>query len=139
MSKEVLLTYPDFTKVFEIHTDASNVQLGSVISQIGQPIDFYLRKLNPAQTCYTVTERELLAIVETLKGYRNILLGHSIKVYTDHLNLCYKTNNTNRVIRWRLLLEEYGPELCHIPGERNVVADALSRVDLHPHPSTNTL
>ena len=74
MSKETLLAYPDFTKPFDIHTDASNTQLGAVISQEGQRIAFYSRKLNPAQTRYTTTEQELLAIVETLKEFCNILL-----------------------------------------------------------------
>ena len=82
LSKEILLTYPNFNLPFEIHTDASDVQLGAVISQNGHPIAFYSRKLNPAQTRYTTTERELLAIVETLKEYRNILLGQHITIYT---------------------------------------------------------
>ena len=139
ISKETLLTYPDFNKPFDIHTDASDVQLGSVISQNNKPIAFYTRKLNPAQTRYTTTERELLAIVETLKEFRNILLGQQIVIHTDHKNLCYKNFNTNRVIRWRLLLEEYGPTIKYIKGEKNVVADALSRLDLHPQPPNNTL
>jgi hypothetical protein len=33
-------------------------------------------------------------------------------------------------MRWRLVLEEYGPELRYIKGEHNIVADALSRLDL---------
>jgi hypothetical protein len=39
--------------------------------------------------------------VETLKEFRNILLGQQIVVYTDHQNLTYKTFNTERVMRWR--------------------------------------
>ena len=70
--------------------------------------------------------RELLSIVETLKAYRNILLGHKIVVHTDHKNLVYKTFNTERVMRWRLLIEEFGPELCYIKGEQNIVANVLS-------------
>ena len=104
-----MLAYPDFSKPFEIHTDASHYQLGSVISQDGKPIAFYSRKLNPAQTRYTTTERELLSIVETLKEYRNILLGQQIEVFTDHKNLVYKTFNTECVMRWRLIIEEFGP------------------------------
>ena len=104
MAKEVTLAYPNFEQPFEIHTDASHYQLGAVISQNGKPIAFYSRKLNDAQTRYTTTERELLSIVETLKEYRNILLGHRIKVYTDHKNLVYKHFNTERVMRWRLIL-----------------------------------
>ena len=43
LSKEVLLTYPNFNEPFEIHTDASDVQLGAVISQNGVPIAFYVQ------------------------------------------------------------------------------------------------
>jgi hypothetical protein len=57
ISKETLLTYPQFDKPFEIHTDASKVQLGACISQEGKPIAFYSRKLNPAQPRYITTER----------------------------------------------------------------------------------
>ena len=69
IARETLLAYPDFKQPFEIHTDASHTQLGAVISQNGKPIAFYSRKLNPAQTRYTTTERELLSIVETLKEF----------------------------------------------------------------------
>ncbi len=78
VGREVLLAFLDFLKAFDIHTDASHTQLGAVISQCGRPIAFYSRKLSDAQTRYTTTERELLAIVETLKEFRNILLGHQI-------------------------------------------------------------
>ena len=86
--------------------------------------------MNSAQKNYTVTKKELLSIVETLKEFRNILLGQQITVYTDHKNLTYKNFNTERVIRWRLVLEEFGPELVYLKGERNIVADALSRLDI---------
>ena len=85
--------------------------------------------LNPAQVNYTTTEIELLSIVETLKELRNILLGQQINVYTDHKNLTYKSFNTERAMRWRLILEELSPELIYINGSENIVADALSRLD----------
>ena len=84
ISRKTLLSYPNFDKLFDIHTEASNLQLGAVISQNGKPIAFYSRKLNPAQTHYTTTEKELLDIVETLKEFKNILLGQKINVYTYH-------------------------------------------------------
>ena len=86
--------------------------------------------MNPAQTRYTTTERELLAIVETLKEFRNILLGQQIVVYTDHLNLTQKQFNVDRVMRWRLIIEEFGPKLMYTKGQHNIVADALSRLDM---------
>ena len=71
-----------------------------------------------------------MAIVETLKEFKNILLGQRITVYTDHKNLTYKTHNSARVMRWRLTIEEFGPELIYLPGDKNIVADSLSRLHL---------
>ena len=86
--------------------------------------------MNSAQHNYTTTEKELLYIVATLKDFSNILLGHQITVYTDHKNITYKHFNTKRVMRWRLILEEFGPELKYIKGENNVVADNLSCIEM---------
>ena len=41
---------------------------GAVTSQNGRSVAFYSQKLNPAQTCYTTTEQELLAIVDNIEG-----------------------------------------------------------------------
>ena len=77
-------------------------------------------------------ERELLSIVETQKEFRNILLGQNVVVYTDHRNLVHETTmmSSQRVMRWRLLLEEYGPEIKYIKGKANSVAGSLSRLDI---------
>jgi hypothetical protein len=58
-----MLTFPKFGEPFDIYTDASDSQLGAVISQKGNPIAFYSRKLTPTQQRYTVGERESLSIV----------------------------------------------------------------------------
>ena len=89
--------------------------------------------MNSAQQNYTTTEKEVLSIVETLKEFRNILLGHQITVYTDHKNINYKHFNTERVMRWRLILKEFGPELKYIKGGNNVVSNALSRLENSPN------
>jgi hypothetical protein len=59
IAKEVVLAYPDFMKPFDIYTDASTKQLGSVITQDNKPIAFFSRKLSGAQSKYTVTELKL--------------------------------------------------------------------------------
>jgi RNase H-like domain found in reverse transcriptase len=105
----VLLAYPDFNKPFHIYTDVSDHQLGAAILQDKKPIAFYSRKLNAAQERYTTTERELLSTSETRKEYKNILLGYPIIVYTYHKNNTFKgLKASDCVLRWLLLLEEYG-------------------------------
>jgi hypothetical protein len=64
MSEEIILTYPDWSMPFDVHTDASDKQLGAVISQNGKPIAFFSRRLSKSQRNYTTTEKELLSIVE---------------------------------------------------------------------------
>ena len=63
IGQEVLLVYPDFNAPIEIHTDASKLQLGAVISQKGKPITFYSRKMNSAQQNYTTMERSSFSVV----------------------------------------------------------------------------
>eukprot|EP00957_Ditylum_brightwellii_P016108 1213054-Ditylum_brightwellii.AAC.1 len=75
---------------------------------------------------YTTTEKELLAIVETFKEFRNLLLGQRITVYTDRKNLTYKNFNIERVVCWRMAVEDFGPESIYIKGNDNVAADAMS-------------
>jgi ribonuclease HI len=128
LAREVVLAYPDFSVTFEIYTDASKYQIGSVITQKDKPLAFYSRKLTDPQTRYTVTELELLAIVEALREYKCILLGHLITIYTDHKNLTFSNFTTNRVTRWRLIVEEYGPKIVYLPSKRNIIADALLRL-----------
>ena len=87
MARDTLLTYPYFNQTFKINTDSSAFQLGVVISQKGNPIDFCSIKLTNTHQKYAVTERELLIIVETLKEFRTILIGKKLRIYTDHKNL----------------------------------------------------
>ena len=68
--------------------------------------------------------------METIKYYCTILLGHRITVYTEHKNSTYENFTTERVLRWRLMLEEYGPEIKYIKGPDNDTADALIRPQL---------
>ena len=75
ISRKTPLSYPNCNTPFDIHTNVSNLQLGAVISQNGKPIAFYSQKLNRAQTRYMTTEKEHLAIVETLKEFKKLFLG----------------------------------------------------------------
>ena len=73
----------------------------------------------------------MLSIVETLIEFRNILLPQKIIIWTDHKNNVNPITKhaSNRIIRWRWLIDEFGPEFQYIPGIQNHVADSLSRLD----------
>ncbi len=75
IAREVVLAYPNFSKVFEIYTDASSKQLGAVITQENRPIAFFSWKLPTTQPKYSVNEIELLAIVKNLKEFKGMLWG----------------------------------------------------------------
>ena len=62
----MLLSYPYWKILFTGHTDDSDKQLGAVNSQNRKPIDFFSRILGKPQRNCTITEKELLAIVECL-------------------------------------------------------------------------
>ncbi len=82
---------------------------------------------------YSVTKIELLAIAETLKEFKWMLWGQSIKVFTDQANLIRALGMTlDRMYRWRLLLEEYGPKVVYIRGIHNTIADTISWLEYDP-------
>ena len=84
MGKATLKTFPDFTKNFDVHTDASDYQMGGAFSQDGKAIVLFLKKFNTAQAKYTTTEQEHLGITETFKIFRTMLLEQKVIVWTDH-------------------------------------------------------
>ena len=82
-AEDAQLFYPDFLQPFEIHTDASEYRMGGVISQNGNAIAYWSRKLSETQKQYPTIEQELLAITEILKEYRKMLYGQCIIIWTD--------------------------------------------------------
>ena len=105
LATDCLNTYADLDKPFTIVCGASDYQLGSCILQDGKPIAYWSKSLTAAQKNYTTTEKELLAIVLTLKEYRSMLLGGVLNIYTDHKNLTFRTLSIQRVLRLRLYME----------------------------------
>ena len=130
VSSDALLVFPDHTQPFDVETDASEYQLGSIIKQHGHPVVYYSRKLNLAQCNYMTIEKELLSIIETFKEFCTILLGSRIRVHMDHKNLTHRLIDftTQRVLHWCLLLKEFNPTFLYKAGPDNILTDALSRV-----------
>ena len=134
LSRAPVLQYPDYGKAFQIHTDASGSAIGGVLTQQHEgtdlPVAYFSRKLNPAETRYTVSEKEALAIVASVKHFSHYVFGHKFEVITDHAPLKYLfTNRTTvpRITKWALLLSEYCFDILYRPGKDHVIPDALSR------------
>ena len=124
-----------------LETDASDFAIGGVLSQIHldtitRPVAFYSRKLTPAEVNYDVYNKEMLAIVETIRNWRCYLEGYSFTIYTDHKNLSFfqtMKNLNRRQARWSELLSGFDFVITYHPGSLNGKADALSRrVDYAP-------
>jgi hypothetical protein len=130
ISQSAELVYPDFDKPFDIYTDASDYQLGGVLMQEGRPLAFWSQKCDETQRKYATNKKELLSILLMLREFRAIVWGQKIRIFTDHRNSTFQNFSNWTMLRWRLEIEEYGPELIYVEGKDNVVADALSRLPM---------
>jgi hypothetical protein len=62
-------------------------------------------------------------------------MGYPITVFTDQTNYAFNgLKPLARVVRWVLLLEEYGVQFQYIIGRKNVGFYALSRLDMRKLP-----
>ena len=83
-----------------------------------------------------MTERELLIIVKNLKVFRTIILGNKLRIYTDYKKIHVIIFHTDRLLRCILILKEYVPDIEYIKGDKNIVADTLSRFTLNYNQET---
>lgn len=131
-----ILQYPNFDKdnEFILQTDASKKAIGSVLcNRDMKPVAYTSRPLNKAELNYPTIQKELLAIVWSVKYFRPYLYGRKFTIKTDHKPLIYlfgMKDPSSRLLKFRLTLEEYDFNIIYVKGKENVVADALSRITL---------
>ena len=82
-----LIAYNLILAYFNFELSFDDYQLGTVILQNDGLIAFFSKNLNSTERQYTITEKELLSTVESLRKFKGILLKKQIKLYTDHKNL----------------------------------------------------
>ena len=133
------LTTIDFSQMPEnkiyVTTDASDTCSGALLSfgtswETARPVAFDSMTFKNAELNYPVHEKELLAVIRALKKWRADLVGSPFFVFTDHKtleNFNTQKDLSRRQARWMEFLSQYDAHFVYVQGERNCVADALSR------------
>ena len=137
LANAAVLVHPRIDVPLCLLVDASDVGVGGTIQQlvdgIWQPLAFFSKRLQPAETKYSTFGRELLAAYLGVKHFRHLLEGRTFTIYTDHKPLTHALNSkpdrhSPREIRQLDFISQYTSEIHHIAGRENTAADALSRL-----------
>nr|GEU51411.1 reverse transcriptase domain-containing protein [Tanacetum cinerariifolium] len=131
-----IIVSPNCNLPFELMCDASDFTVGAILGQKDGK-NFYLiyfarKTLIAAQQNYTLTEKELMAVVFAFDYFQSYLILSKTIVHTDHFALRHlfkKQDAKPRLIRWILLLKEFDIEIKDTKGTENVVSDHLSSDD----------
>ncbi len=134
LSNAVVLFVPLRDDDLVIYTDASGGGIGGCLHVIRGdkelPAAFYSRQLRGAESRYSVTELESLAILVSLRHFDHYVYGAKVKIVTDH-RACLALNTSNhlnkRLMRMALKIQQYDVEIEYRPGKLNGNADGLSR------------
>nr|GEZ44452.1 reverse transcriptase domain-containing protein [Tanacetum cinerariifolium] len=116
--------------------DASDFAIGAVLGQRIEkhfrPIHYASKTMTEAESNYTTTEKEMLAVVYAFEKFRSYLIMNKSIVYTDHSALKYQfaiKDAKARLLRWILLLKEFNFKVVDTKGAENYAADHLSRLE----------
>ncbi|GJT14611.1 reverse transcriptase domain-containing protein [Tanacetum coccineum] len=136
LTEAPILIAPNWDEPFEIMCDASDYAIGAVLGQRIEkhfrPIHYASKTMTEAETNYTTTEKEMLAVVYAFEKFRSYLIMNKSVVYTDHSALKYLFNKKDakaRLLRWVLLLQEFDFKVIDTKGAENYAADHLSRLE----------
>nr|GFC19348.1 hypothetical protein [Tanacetum cinerariifolium] len=97
-----------------------------------RPIHYASKTMNQAETNYTTTEKEILAVVYAFEKFRLYLIMNKSNVYTDHSALKYlfaKKDAKARLHRWILLLQAFDFKVINTRGVENYAADHLWQLE----------
>eukprot|EP00253_Pinus_taeda_P032598 PITA_32598 len=131
ISKTHVLALPDLKRPFEIQTDANDYAMGAVLTQHGKTICYHSEIFNPAVVNYPTYDKELYALVQSVKKWKHYLMGKEIVIHTDHQPLQYLHSQTklqqSRHYRWMGFLQQFHLVIRYKKGIHNKVTDMLSR------------
>lgn len=137
LASAALLAHPKENAVLALSTDASDTSMGAVLEQLEdqswRPLGYYSKKLSETQQKYSTYDRELLAIYSSSKYFQHLVEGQNLIIKTDHKSITYaffqkSAKASPRQIRQLSFISQFTTQIVHVAGDRNEIADALSRV-----------
>lgn len=140
LSELTRLSHPRQGATLAVSTDASDIGIGAVLEQLvnghWQPLAFYSRQLNTAESKYSTFDRELLALYSAIRHFQYMLEGRRFIAFTDHKPLVDAMHkiaqlHSGRQQRHLALISEFTTDIRHVSGKYNVVADSLSRATVN--------
>lgn len=124
------LRHCDATSDTDLYCDASGHGLGVILFQNGKVVALASRQMTGAETRYSATDREHIALVYAAKKFRMFLHQSraATNVWSDHAALITRKNAdlTPRQARWKAIVDHWIPQLRHVKGANNP-ADFVSR------------
>ncbi|GMI89548.1 hypothetical protein HRI_002624100 [Hibiscus trionum] len=125
-----VLALPDFNAEFIVEADASDVGVGAVLVQKGRPLAFFSKGLGIRHKGLSVYEKEMLAVLMSVKRWSAYLVGRHFIIKTDHHSLKFLAENqafTPFQQKWVVKMMGFNYEIQYMKGIHNTVADVLSR------------
>nr|GEW89917.1 reverse transcriptase domain-containing protein [Tanacetum cinerariifolium] len=116
-------------------TTVKGAVLGQRHEKHFRPIHYASKTMTEAESNYTTTEKEMLAVVYAFKKFWSYLIMNKSIVYTNHSALKYlfaKKDSKARLLCWVLLLQEFTFKVIDTKGAENMAAYHLSRLE-NPH------
>jgi len=156
LAQSLKLAHPKQGYVTCLFSDASDTHWSSVLTQVPEqemdrcvedqnhePLSFLSGAFSGASANWSIVEKEAFSIVESMTRLEYLIAGKEVSLFTDHANLTYifdpvgqnpgiARHTANKLMRWALRLSGYRYVIEHLPGDRNVWADILTRWAVKP-------
>lgn len=138
LAESTLLAHPGVNLPLRLTTDASEISLGATLEQqfdnCWQPLGFFSKKIPPKKKLRSPYDRELMAIFNGVRYFRDLLDGRVFYIRTDQKPLTFalkqRTSRASPVQQRQLeYISQFTSDIRYVRGEENIPADALSRIE----------
>jgi hypothetical protein len=82
-----VISLPDLQKPIEIKTNASNYDVGTILTQHDHPVAYHSETLLDVFYKYPTYNKEMYSIVQACHQWRHYILGKETVIYIDHKSL----------------------------------------------------